>query len=88
MYQALHKLAQQEGSPNWAVKPKYHLLQELIHYCPDLGSPADFWCYLDETFVGMVARMAAARGGITDAHVAGQRVLNKYRIGDWIQAPE
>ena len=85
LYEALHRQADQNGSPEWAVKPKFHMLQELIHYSPDLGSPSDFWCYLDETFVGMIARMAAVRGGAAAAHVVGLRSLNKYRIGDWIQ---
>ena len=88
LYQELHRQAEEQGSPEWAVKPKFHMLQELIRYCPDLGSPSDFWCYLDETFVGMVARMAAARGGSTAPHIAGARVLNKYRMGDWLQAPD
>ena len=88
LYVELHRQAEERGSPEWAVKPKFHMMQELIHYCPDLGSPSDFWCYLDETFVGVVARMATARGGSTAPHVAGARVLNKYRMGDWLQAPD
>jgi hypothetical protein len=83
LYQALNKQAEAKGKVSWAVKPKFHMFQELMHFCQELGNPTEYWCYQDETWVGMAARMASARGGHTSPHVAGRRLLHKYIVGEW-----
>ena len=48
----------------WAIKPNFHLLQELVQYqALEHGNPRGLWEYNDEDFVGWVAKMATKRGG-------------------------
>ena len=69
----------------WAVKPKFHLMQELAEFqCADLAmSPRDFWCYQDESFVGWVATFAGSRGGANNADSSALRTIQRYRA--WIR---
>ena len=83
LYQSLHQQAEAAGQSTWGVKPKFHMFQELIHFCQELGNPTEYWCYQDETWVGMAARMATSRGGYAGPAVAGRRLLDKYRVGAW-----
>ena len=73
LYSALQ--AEQQGNGNyvcWQLKPKYHLLLELIEYvAAEQGSPKLYWTYADEDFGGWLAKLAARRGGHrTPKHVA------------------
>ena len=44
----------------WKIRPKAHMLQHLVCEQVQLwGSPASFWCYRDEDWVGSVKRIAA-----------------------------
>ena len=48
-----------KGFP-FMIRPKCHLLQHLIlDFVPILGSPARFWCYRDEDWVGAIKRICA-----------------------------
>ena len=49
------------GKQDWHIKPKLHLFQELCEYCQ--RNPRDFWCYADETFGNVCAKLAVRRGG-------------------------
>ena len=81
LYAALSKAARQQGDQHsWKQKPKLHLFQELSEYQTfELGHPARFWTYQDESFVGEVAQMATSRGGARAAATAARLVLTKYK---------
>ena len=49
------------GKQDWHIKPKLHLFQELCEYCQ--RNPRDFWCYADETFGNVCAKLGVRRGG-------------------------
>ena len=69
----------------WAIKPKHHMMQELAEYmAPDLQmSPADFWSYRDEDFVGWIASFAASKGGAVNPASSGLRTIQRWRA--WIK---
>jgi len=70
----------------WREKPKVHMLEELFEFQGremDM-SPADFWCYKDEDFVGWVASFAGSRGGPSRCVTSTFRTLQRYRA--WIHA--
>ena len=64
------------SAPLWRMKPKVHLMQELLEY--GLSRPSETWLYRDEDFGGTVATMAKHRGGHSAAHTVGMAVLNKF----------
>jgi len=82
LYTALSEKAEAEGKVEWACKPKFHTFQELIQFGGYLGSPADFWTYADEAWVGIAAQMASVAGGHNGPHVSGLRLLNRFKM-DW-----
>ena len=58
------------------MKPKMHLFQELAEFqTAELGHPARYWTYQDESFVGVVAKMAMSRGGARSAASAAKATL-------------
>ena len=62
----------------WHIRPKCHLLQHLVlDHIHVYGSPAKFWCYRDEDFVGLVKRIASKT---KDPRTLETRVLLKLRI--------
>lgn len=64
LYKKLHLEARKNHVNMWAIKPKFHLFQELVQYqALEHGNPRGFWEYKDEDFVGWVAKMATRRGG-------------------------
>ena len=64
----------------WKMKPKMHMFQELVEFqALDLGHPARFWTYQDESFVGEVAKLAFSRGGPRHVASAAVRTLDRYR---------
>ena len=69
-----------DDSRYWKLKPKVHLFQELVEFqSHHLGHPAKYWTYQDESFVGMVAKLAFSRGGPRNVASAAQRTLDRYR---------
>ena len=66
---------------HWKMKPKLHLLQELLQFdCLRTGqSPRLFWTYLDESWGGVVANIAARRGGKKSAASVATAVMQRYR---------
>ena len=80
LYSALNKLASGEGSALWHVKPKFHLMQELFEYQgTHQGNPRHFWCYRDESFVGLIGTVAHTRGGNHSPATVPVATLNTYR---------
>ena len=78
LYSALSEQASDERY--WRKKPKMHMFQELAEFqAYDLGHPARFWCYADESFVGMIAKMAMPRGGPRNAAVSARNILDRFR---------
>ena len=63
----------------WQLRPKHHMMQELAEYmAPDLQmSPAEFWSYQDEDFVGWISDFAASKGGANNAASSGLRTMSK-----------
>lgn len=66
---------------HWKIKPKLHLLQELLEYdCLRTGqSPRLFWTYTDEHWGGVIAQIAERRGGPRNAAAIGVTVMQRYR---------
>ena len=78
LYAALS--GQADDDRYWRMKPKLHMFQELAEFqVYDLGHPARFWTYMDESFVGLVAKLAMSRGGPRNAAAAAKTVLDRYR---------
>ena len=51
------------GEGRWEMNPKLHMFCELAEQSLSFGNPRDFWAYRDESFMGIIAKMAASRGG-------------------------
>jgi hypothetical protein len=82
IFQALATEAELRGhGAAWRLKPKLHLLQELLEYdCIEHGSsPRTFWTYYDESWGAWVADAAARRGGHKAAATIAANVLNRFR---------
>jgi len=63
-------------APNWRMKPKTHLMQEMCEMSE--GNPTRHWTYRDEDFGGSMAATARVRGGRGSARVVGLNVLSKF----------
>ena len=63
----------------WRMKPKIHLLQELIEFiAPELGSPDLWWTYRDESWGGCLAKYGERRGGPKHAAAVALAVLRRF----------
>ena len=60
--EGLFQLAEQAGRlgwPAWSVKLKYHMMEEMFQYqAYECGNLDNYNEYLDEDFVGQVAKLA------------------------------
>jgi hypothetical protein len=81
LYNALHEEMVANGTPHlWDMKPKVHLLQELVEYqAIELGNPRYFWCYRDESWCGFWAKASKRRGGANSSNMTAERFLSRYR---------
>jgi len=80
LYSSLNRLAQDQGIDLWRIKPKFHLMQELFEFQgTHKGNPRFFWCYRDESFVGLIGTIAHPRGGQHRPATVPVATLNKYR---------
>ena len=70
-----------ESEHHWRIKPKFHPMAELLEYqTQELeGSPSEFWAYIDEDFVGWIARISSRRGGPAGATSVAESVLKRYK---------
>ena len=64
---------------HWHIKPKLHLFQELCEFCP--RSPRLFWCYNDETFGNVCAKLFLRRGGHDNPGNNSEKVLLSWCCG-------
>ena len=65
--------------PFWQLKPKLHLLQELMEYqSPVFGSPRLYWCYRDESWCGFWAKAAKRRGGANNPNTTAKNFLLRF----------
>ena len=57
------------------------MMVELLEYqSQELeGSPAEFWAYMDEDFVGWIAQIPSRRGGPATAANSAEVMLKRYR---------
>ena len=81
-YLALHLESECLGIPkHWKMKPKFHLLQELLQYdcLRTKQSPRLYWTYADESWGGIVAAIATRKGGPKNAAAIGLTVMQRYR---------
>jgi hypothetical protein len=73
-----HCPAAHVGQQPFNVRPKAHMLQHQVQdQIRDYGSPAEFWCYRDEDFVGNIKRMCAKT---KDPRTLERRVMQKIKI--------
>ena len=80
LYSALSEESMRLGSDRfWRRKPKFHMFAELTEQASFLGNPMKYWAYLDEDFVGQIARVAFSRGGPKAAATTARKVLTAYR---------
>ena len=78
LYKALS--AESDDERIWRMKPKMHMVQELVEFqVHDLGHPARYWTFQDESFVGEIAKLAMSRGGPRNVATCAQRTLDRYR---------
>lgn len=84
LYAALQEEAREAGNYLlWHMKPKVHLLQEMIEYQAEVfGNPAEYWTYRDESWCGYWASCSRRRGGANSAARTTERFLNRYRALD------
>lgn len=69
-------LESQAQPPMWRLKPKAHLMQEMLEFSK--SRPSQGWLYRDEDFGGSIAAMAKHRGGHHGPHSAGAAILKKF----------
>ena len=75
LYQSLEEHSQ---FPFWHMKPKTHLLQEMLEYSSEVhGNPRDYWCYRDESWCGFSAKATKRRGGANTSTNA-RNFLQRY----------
>ena len=80
LYGALMREAESNGSTQWSIKPKAHMMQELVEFqAAEFGNPRDFWAYKDEDFVGFAAETVESRGGPQNPIIANRRLVDRYR---------
>jgi hypothetical protein len=81
LYTALEREAlEQEDSLSWRSKPKLHLLQERLEYIAlEVGSPAEYWTYMDESWGGWLATTGARRGGANNPSQVSMNLIQERR---------
>jgi hypothetical protein len=80
LYTKLHHEAARDNINAWHIKPKIHMMQELLEYqSEELGNPRGFWEYKDEDFVGVIATLALRRGGPNTPSACASSVVDRYR---------
>ena len=75
-YVALSAWSEQHGGRRWPLKPKFHLMQEMVYEAT--SSPADAWTYRDEGFGGVVAKWSLRRGGKYSPMSLGMSLFDRF----------
>ena len=64
----------------WVLKPKHHIFLHLGEdQALEVGNPRDFWCYMDEDFVGRLGKVSGPRGGSRTATGRVMNLMRRYR---------
>ena len=64
----------------WLLKPKFHMFQEMAEFqSRSGGDPSRFWCYSDESFIGVLSKMAFSAGGKRVASTTPRNLIDQYR---------
>ncbi len=80
LYAELANEASEASTNLWQLKPKVHLLQEMIEYQSHMhGSPVHYWTYRDESWCGWWAKASKRRGGANTAPITANRLLTRFR---------
>lgn len=75
-YSALFQWALDHGINRWPIKPKFHLMQEMIFEAEDALSKT--WTYQDESWGGLMASAAKRRGGKYSLIAFGKSSLLRF----------
>ena len=80
LYRELCDDCQENGIDMWRMKPKLHMVQEMLEYqSKELGNPRGYWEYLDEDFVGNIAKIAMRKGGGNTHKACSMNTMDRYR---------
>jgi hypothetical protein len=81
---ALEAEAEQRNVTAWVMKPKVHLMEELLEFqsVQNKISPRATWTYKDESWNGVLAKMASRRGGVKTPTSVAHATISKYRA--WV----
>ena len=61
------------------IKPEMQQFCELALQGEQRGSPKSFWSYLDEDFVGFIAKLASSKGGARECAALALSAIQRYR---------
>ena len=75
-YVALSKHQEECGGQRWPIKPKFHLMQELMYEAT--SSPSDAWTYRDEGWGGTIAKWSFRRGGKYSPKAMGHSLFEQF----------
>ena len=75
-YVALHMHQAHLGGQRWPIKPKFHLMQELMYEAR--SSPSDAWTYRDEGWGGTMAKWSFRRGGKYSPKAMGLSLFERF----------
>jgi hypothetical protein len=82
LYSALEQRGIAQGRDwSWRMKPKLHMLQELLEYqVEEMGaSPSEFWVYRDESWCGWLGTVGGRRGGRKVAGTVALNLIDRFR---------
>ena len=79
-------LQSQSPLPFWQMKPKVHLMQEMLEYQTEQhGNPRDYWTYRDESWCGYWAKAAKRRGGQNTSATNARNFLLRFLASDALE---
>ena len=84
-YAALSSWAKSQGINRWPIKPKFHLMQEMIFEAQDTLSKS--WTYQEESWGGLVAAAAKRRGGKFSFVAIGKSTLLRFAAQNELPCP-
>ena len=79
-YQDLSVMAVDAGRRLWNEVPKHHWVQHLILQLA-FGNPRDWWCYIDEDFMGIIKRIVLKSAVATAAPSVVKKGVVRWERG-------
>ena len=74
-----------DGDTLWRFKPKHHIMGHLLYQvAPWHGAPSLYWCWLDESLGGQLAKAAVRRGGKASASRTSWDIMQKVAALGWV----